>query len=272
MPLSSIFSSPKRFNVFISLLVVLTCLSFSPLLKTPYLNGVLLHIVFVLAAFFLACKFKMGEKEAFFGALIFAIQPLNVETVTGSYGIFYFVMLVPCFGGSLIMAQLYLLMKNQEAIIQHLFKVAILLLILGFMLLTFNKAMIWRDPLSLWTYQVKVSPSAFSYEHLGKVYQDRGQYEQAIRWYGKALAIDPKSKQALLGSGEFDLQMNKPQEAINTFKQVLKIYPDDEDVYTSIIGAYRKAIANNPQEVIGYLKNYKPKHFEVDKKLNLSEK
>lgn len=31
-------------------------------------------------------------------------------------------------------------------------------------------------------------------------------------------------------------------------------------------------IAQNPHEVINYLKNYKPKHFEVDKKLNLSEK
>ena len=250
MPPLSIFSSSKRIVLFIVLLIVLTFVSFSPLVERQYLNSLLLHIVIVLSAFFIVRKFKLGEVEAFLGALIFAVYPFNVEVVAEGYRISYLAMLMLCFGGVFIMGRFYLLIKNQEVFIQYLFKTAIVVLILGLMLLTFNKAMIWRDPLSLWTYKVKIAPSAFSYEHLGKVYQDRGQYEQASYWYVKALAIDPKNKQALLGSGELDLQMNKSHESINAFKQVLKIYPDDEGVYISIVDAYSKAIANAPQEKI----------------------
>jgi tetratricopeptide (TPR) repeat protein len=182
---------------------------------------------------------------------------------------------------------LYHFLKGQEAIIRHLFSSAVIILMIGLMILTFNQSLIWHDAKSLWSHQIKVLPHPLAFNNLAEALRERGSlsdndytqvihlYEEAIKidshymrsysnladlykeinkpekaleCYNQALSVDNKDKEVLFGLGTFYQKMEKPQEAINTFKRLLKLYPDNESVYISIVDAYNKAIASGSQE------------------------
>jgi tetratricopeptide (TPR) repeat protein len=186
---------------------------------------------------------------------------------------------------------------TQEAVLRYLFSTAVVILMIGLMLLTFNQSVVWHDAISLWRHQARVLPHPFvlnklasaitdlrpltedhyheaadlyqqaikldsqyvySYNHLAELYKDRGRLDESLIWYNKALAVDGKNKEAMLGLGRLYQQLGQPQEAINTFKRVLKMFPDDESAYLTIENAYSRAIEQYPQE-----KSYQEQREEV---------
>ena len=65
---------------------------------------------------------------------------------------------------------------------------------------------------------------------------DRQQFEQAIEWYQKVLALDPKNVNALTDLGTSYFNTGRPQEALREFRRSLEINPEHEQtLFNSIV-------------------------------------
>jgi tetratricopeptide (TPR) repeat protein len=62
----------------------------------------------------------------------------------------------------------------------------------------------------------------------GRALISSGRYQEAIKWYDKALAIDPNYKNALLNKGIALTQLGRYNEAITHFDKLLAIDPNDK--------------------------------------------
>jgi tetratricopeptide (TPR) repeat protein len=89
-----------------------------------------------------------------------------------------------------------------------------------------------------------------------------GKYHEAIKWYDKALAINPKYVSALNNKGSALYNLGKYHEAIKCYDKALAINPKDVDAlnnkgaalcnlgkYHEAIKCYDKALAINPKDV-----------------------
>ncbi len=61
--------------------------------------------------------------------------------------------------------------------------------------------------------------------HLGNLYYDHGQYQQAVEWYGKALDVDPRNPNVRTDRGTSYWNMNQPDDAIAEFQKSLDVDP-----------------------------------------------
>jgi len=65
---------------------------------------------------------------------------------------------------------------------------------------------------------------------------DRQQFEQAIEWYQKVLALDPKSVNAHTDLGTSYFNVGRPQEALREFRKSLEINPEHaQTLFNSIV-------------------------------------
>ena len=64
------------------------------------------------------------------------------------------------------------------------------------------------------------------YTDLGTMYRAAGQREKAIASFDKACALDAKHEQCRFNKGVVLLEMNKPDEAVSSWRQLLAINPD----------------------------------------------
>lgn len=278
------------FKIFIPLVIAPIYVLPKPvsLFSLDYFLAIVIFTV-ILVSFWFARKNKWVVLGfVFYFLSIFFVIPL--EAVKDNNIIADRFLYLPSLGFCLLSAvgvtKLHRFLLNQEAILRYLFSSAVVILIFGLMLLTFNQSLVWQNSKSLWQHQIKVLPHPFalnklattlternpsekadiqavglyhraieidsqyiqSYCNLAELYKREGRLEDAFIWYSKALTVNDKNREALLGLGLLYQQMNKPQEAIGVFKRLLEIYPDDESIYISIVDAYSKAIARFPQE------------------------
>ena len=71
---------------------------------------------------------------------------------------------------------------------------------------------------------------------LANYFYDRQQFEQAIDWYQKVLALDPKNVNARTDLGTSYFNMGRPQEALREFQRSLEINPEHEQtLFNSIV-------------------------------------
>jgi tetratricopeptide (TPR) repeat protein len=83
------------------------------------------------------------------------------------------------------------------------------------------------------------------YFYLGKIMEVEGDIEKALVMYTRALAVDQWDEESLIGRGSCYTVLNRQEEAITDFKQVLAIGPKHRrvpagDIYYVIGENYRK--------------------------------
>ena len=100
---------------------------------------------------------------------------------------------------------------------------------------TYQRNILWNDPIALWTDCVEKSPrKARPHYNLGSALSDQGRTTEAIRQYAEVLRIKPDSSTAHLNiANDLDKQ-GRTEEAINHYEQVLKIYPDSEKAHNNL--------------------------------------
>ena len=65
---------------------------------------------------------------------------------------------------------------------------------------------------------------------------DRHEFEQAIEWYQKVLALDPQNVNALTDLGTSYFNVGRPQEALREFRKSLEINPEHaQTLFNSIV-------------------------------------
>jgi Flp pilus assembly protein TadD len=71
---------------------------------------------------------------------------------------------------------------------------------------------------------------------LANYFYDRQQFEQAIEWYQKVLALDPKSVNAHTDLGTSYFNLGRPQQALREFRKSLEINPEHaQTLFNSIV-------------------------------------
>lgn len=135
--------------------------------------------------------------------------------------------------------------------------ILVVLISLIFAYLTFERNLIWKDALSLWSDTVKKTPlSEIAYFNLGNAYQRVGQTDQAIEAYLRAIANKPASMGSFINLGNIYMNRRQLELAKNAFSQALKIDPRSATNYNNLgavlteQGQYRQALDNFLQALI----------------------
>lgn len=79
---------------------------------------------------------------------------------------------------------------------------------------------------------------SYAWENLGVVYRKLGNYDKALNAYKKAIAIDPKAKMALQNIPIVYIYTKEYQKAIDSYLELDKVYPGDAEVYYGIGNVY----------------------------------
>ena len=109
------------------------------------------------------------------------------------------------------------------------------------------------------------SRDAEAYNNRGNAHADKGQYDQAISEYTKALKIKPRYAEAYYNRGYAYASKGKYDDAIRDFNKALEINPNygkahhlrgiayaSKGQYDQAISDYTKALEINPQDAIAY--------------------
>jgi Tfp pilus assembly protein PilF len=137
--------------------------------------------------------------------------------------------------------------QGRSRIIYQVLAVVTVSLITGLGISTYIRNSVWASEKSLWEDVKKKSPGiARPYEVLAAYHKEKGQYEIALRLYRQALKLSsqmPKRSQALClnNMGNIFLSRGEYQQAINFFNRALVIYPGHEKSLHNITLAFIKS-------------------------------
>ncbi|MBE2251731.1 MAG: tetratricopeptide repeat protein, partial [Myxococcus sp.] len=92
----------------------------------------------------------------------------------------------------------------------------------------------WDGAIKAYSAAIEADPDnanvAYAYSRLASAYQEKGpkQYPKAVEWYVKSTKIDPQNGEAFKNLGYLLKDLKKPKDAINAWREYLKITTDDE--------------------------------------------
>jgi len=106
---------------------------------------------------------------------------------------------------------------------------------------TYERASVWREPLSLWMDAAKKSPNkARPHNNLGNAYSRQGRLDEAISEHKEAITIDPNFTDAYNNLGVVYAKKERLDEAITEYKKALAIYPNHVRAHNNLGNAYVK--------------------------------
>jgi len=134
---------------------------------------------------------------------------------------------------------------------------------------TYLRNEVWRDSVTLWADVVLKSPKNIrGYNNLAFVLDKKGRFEEAIRYYLKALKIKPDFAQAHNNLGGTLKNQGKAKLAIRHYLEALKIRPDYAEAHNNL-GAVLMDQGNVPKAIDHYRKSLKIKPAFADAYSNL---
>ena len=139
-----------------------------------------------------------------------------------------------------------------------------LLLILG--MASWQRAWVYDSEETLWSDTLAKNPNCWvGHNNLGVVFLKRGQIDEAVEEFQKALEINPNYKEAHSNLGIALVQKGQVDEAIAQYQKVLEIDPNFLGAYSNLgialaqkgqldeaIAEYQKALEINPNQCEGH--------------------
>ncbi|WP_420571319.1 tetratricopeptide repeat protein [Kordia sp.] len=110
---------------------------------------------------------------------------------------------------------------------------------------------------------------AFAWDNLGLSYRRLGNYKQAIKAYKKSLKLDPKGKVPLMNIPIAQSYLKKYKDAIKSYEKFIEIYPNDPEGYYGIsrmymeTKEYEKSLDNVMKSFIMYKEINSPYHKDA---------
>jgi tetratricopeptide (TPR) repeat protein len=115
------------------------------------------------------------------------------------------------------------------------------LLVVTLAVLTWQRAETYHDRMTLWTDTLAKNPDCWvAYSNRASLYQDRGQFPQALRDYDRVIELEPDLGEAYLNRGDVYYQLGQPQEAVRDFTRAIGLRPDDGRAYANRAAAYHR--------------------------------
>jgi tetratricopeptide (TPR) repeat protein len=96
--------------------------------------------------------------------------------------------------------------------------------VLGLSALTVSQAMIWKDSLSLWTYELKHQPDSLeALINMGIALDHAGRYEESVQSFDRVLELDSDSVKARYNKGIALTRMSRYDEALQMYTEVFAL-------------------------------------------------
>lgn len=112
-------------------------------------------------------------------------------------------------------------------------------LLLTYGLATYQRNLVWKDDLSLWSDNVKKSPAkARVYNYSGLAYHKVGDMDSAILQYKKSLSLNPFYADAHNNIGISYFEKGLVDKAITHFKHAIEVDPSHPDAHYNLGVAY----------------------------------
>ena len=132
---------------------------------------------------------------------------------------------------------------------------------------TYERNLIWKDELTLWSDVVQKSPNkARGHNGLGVVYQNLERFDKAIQEYKTALTLNPDSASIHINLGNVYQSLGRTDDAIQEYKTALTLRPNFADAHSNLgniygvlgrldeaIGEYKTALALNPDNAPAHI-------------------
>lgn len=127
-----------------------------------------------------------------------------------------------------------------------------ILLILLFILLTWNRNMVWKDSVTLWTDVLDKNPGCLeAYGNRAFIFNENKQYEEALKDLNAGLVIDPANVSFYKSKGIIFDHMGKYDLALANYSKALEYNPDEYKcyllrgiIYTDKFAKYDSGIAD----------------------------
>ena len=108
-----------------------------------------------------------------------------------------------------------------------------LLLILG--MASWQRSWVYKDRETLWTDTLAKNPNCWlGYNNLGLTFLEKGQAEEALEQFQKALEINPNYAEAHTNLGLAFFQKGQAEEALEQFQKALEINPNNAEAHTNL--------------------------------------
>lgn len=206
---------------------------------TVFDTPVLLSILGIGALLALAIRYREDFPVPAFGVLWFFVSLLPVSYIIPHGGAmaekylyiasFGFILSVVYMGiiGYFNIAERVKGQKSKVKQLETVFLGGVIVLTAIFSVLTFQRNMVWKDDISLFTDVVKKSPGNLMANYtLGIWYGKYNYFEEAEYYYGKALEKAPEFWEARYNLGNLYLKQAKFDEAENEYSGIVKAYPE----------------------------------------------
>ncbi len=162
------------------------------------------------------------------------------------------------FGGAAIAVALGgVLLRVRRSRLVPAFSAAVLC---GLALLTWNQTSTWRDSETLWRHALRVNEnSAFAHVGLAMVANAQGDFEGAVRHYGRAVEINPRYDEGFNNLGNALLRVGRIDDAVRQYEHALSLNPTFAEAHNGLgsvlaqrgkvweaIEHYQRALAAKP--------------------------
>jgi protein O-mannosyl-transferase len=112
-------------------------------------------------------------------------------------------------------------------------------------LVTHQQISYWRAPVIMWQHALRAAPNPwFAEREVGRDLVRRGQNEEALQYFRRALALHPNDAVSNVGIALYEQRHGNPQDAVVRYEHALQDYlliPQDvATIYTNMGMAYRE--------------------------------
>ncbi len=218
------------------------------------------------------------SKKIIFGAIFFIITIFPVIHLIPSSGAISVVsdryFYIPSIGLFYIFAfvlyRIYTKKHKYERLIKPLIQIILIGIISALSILTYNRCQVWKSSIIFWNDILRKYPNiAIAYNQRGLLFLDNGEYDKAYRDFKNAIEISSKDqyitfksdKYYYLNLGNCYRAMGRNNDALVTFEQALKLYPNFDEIYFNIANIY-DSLGDIDKAILFYKKTLQinPKH------------
>ncbi|MDP8298793.1 MAG: tetratricopeptide repeat protein [Candidatus Tantalella remota] len=130
----------------------------------------------------------------------------------------------------------------RKPVIRKTAYVAILTVITGSLALkSFGVTGNYRDQFTLWTDLIERNPSSqAAHVNLGRIYEQKNEYEKAAQLYRRAVQLLPDDFVAYYNLGNAYRGLGEDRKAILAYTKAIEIYPNKADMYNNLGNAYKE--------------------------------
>jgi tetratricopeptide (TPR) repeat protein len=184
-------------------------------------SGIILAAIVVWAAIKYRFRFSwLSAGLAFFTVSIFLVLHLIATNSSLIYERFSY---VACIGLAFIIANGFMIIRGRWKIIASVLLAAFFI---SLFYLSYERAAIWKDSMSLWNDIIEKNPGAEqAFNNRASVLITAKKYDEALADVNKALEIEPKLSQAYANLGNIYRARGKMAEAISAFDKALLLSP-----------------------------------------------